>query len=155
MKKIITYLLFWLICLIIFYLVTLSTVMPQWYTAEILYFNCTYAGILGGILYCLMAIYLNRAVLDIWDDKWAVWYYLRPIMSGISGFISAIFLKAGLLVLAASKDPNSVTFGFTAVAFIAGYNVDNFLKRLESIAHSAWGISRSRIGSEDENVKDD
>ncbi|MBC8471486.1 MAG: hypothetical protein H8D56_18650 [Planctomycetes bacterium] len=148
MIKIITYL-----CLALFIMVFLSIShhlidMPSWYVENILLIKCTLVGIMGGILYCLRAVYLNKCVRKEWDKDWEVWYYLRPIASGISGFISYIFLKAGLLVLEADAKPDAIAFGYLAIAFIAGYNVDNFMKKLESIASSVWGIKKSRASDD-------
>jgi hypothetical protein len=51
-----------------------------------------------------------------------------------------------------SSSGEQAAFGYLAVAFIAGYNVDNFLKKIESIAKSSWGIGKSRISEiPDEN----
>ena len=144
-----------MIRVIIYLLVALSVVfslfaieqvmeMPSWYVASIIFVRCTLVGVVGGILYCLRAVYINKCVRKSWDKDWEVWYYLRPITSGISGLVSCIFLKAGLLVLEAAPKTEAISFGYLAVAFIAGYNVDNFLKKLESIASSAWGIGKSR-----------
>jgi formate hydrogenlyase subunit 3/multisubunit Na+/H+ antiporter MnhD subunit len=142
-KKIILYELFWLILIIVFYLINQINKFPQWYVANLQFINCALIGALGGIIYCLRGIYINKCVRKNWDDNWNLWYYLRPLTSLISGFISCIFLKAGLLTLDVSEKSGGIYFGYFAVAFIAGYNVDNFLKKLEAIAHSAWGIDKS------------
>ena len=147
MKKIVTYQLAFLISLAILSIAQDFGNLPSWYTDRLLFAQCTYIGGIGGTLYCLRAVYLNRSVLNQWDERWNVWYYLRPITSAISGIISCVFLKAGLLVLDASSGSGDTTYGFLALAFIAGYNVDNFLKRLEEIAKSAWGIAKSRADS--------
>ena len=144
MSKIITYLCFGIIITLFLSAMHHLFVMPAWYTANLLFFRCTLIGVIGGILYCLRAVYLNKCVHKQWDKGWEIWYYLRPITSGISGFASCIFLKAGLLVLEADAKPDAIAFGYLAIAFIAGYNVDNFMKKLESIASSVWGISKSR-----------
>ena len=80
-----------------------------------------------------------------------MWYYLRPITSAISGFVSFLFLKAGLLVLDTATKPEQISFGYLAIAFIAGYNVDNFMKKLEEVASSIWGIKKSRTAQDIEN----
>ena len=121
---------------------------PDWYLRKMLFVNCAYIGGMGGVLYCLRAIYLNKCVFQRWDETWFVWYYLRPIVSVISGLVSCIFLKAGLLVLDAKTEPSSIVYGYLAIAFIAGYNVDNFMKKIESIAHTVWGISKSRASEQ-------
>ena len=68
--------------------------------------------------------------------------------------MSYIFLKAGLLILDASTQQNSMIYGYWAIAFIAGYNVDNFMKKLEAMAESAWGINKSRASSSTINTKE-
>lgn len=123
--------------------------MPDWYTHSLLFIKCGAIGAIGGILYCLRAIYLNKSVRKSWSTEWYVWYYLRPLTSFLSGLISAVMLKAGLLLLEASSEPGSIPYGFLALAFIAGYNVDNFMKKIESLAHTAWGIEKSRASAPD------
>jgi len=147
MKKIITYELSWLGVLFFLFLGHNVVSLPEWYLNKLLFVKCAFVGGIGGALYCLRAVYLNRCVLKQWDDNWAVWYYLRPIVSLVTGLISCVFLRAGLLVLDASPGADSADYGYIALAFIAGYNVDNLLKRLESIAQSAWGVTPSRASS--------
>jgi len=60
-------------------------------------------------------------------------------------------LRAGLLVLDAKQNDNSNLLGFYALSFIAGLNVDNFVKKLEDIAQATWGIKKSRTGQNDED----
>lgn len=148
MKRIAAYL---ISVLILFsYLLIIHNIyeMPQWYINQLLFAKTSYIGGIGGVMYCLRAVYLNRCVFKRWEKEWEVWYYIRPITSTISGFISCIFLKAGLLVLEASNK-DSTSYGYLAVAFIAGYNVDNFMNKIESIAQSVWGISKSRASTEE------
>lgn len=125
--------------------------MPLWYLENINLFRTTYMGLLGGLLYCIRAVYLNKCVYNRWDKNWLIWYYLRPISSSISGLISFIFLKAGLLILSVPTNgtENSIqnSYGYLAIAFIAGYNVDNFLKKIEAVAESALGVNKSRTSS--------
>ncbi len=116
--------------------------MPEWYTAKSVAINSILIGLVGGILYCLRGIYKNRSVNKSWDENWHVWYYLRPFTSAISGFISYVMLNAGLLTLDAV--PGETEFGFYTFAFIAGYNVDKFLQKLEDVAKTIWGIDKSR-----------
>lgn len=123
--------------------------VPSWYINNLVLIQCGYFGSLGGILYCLRGVYLNKSVRKNWDKDWTVWYYLRPLTSLISGFISGILLKAGLLVLDASTQSEQTFFGFYAISFIAGYNVDNFLKKIESLAKTTWGIDPSNVSKKD------
>ena len=107
-------------------------------------FGSILIGGIGGIVYCLKAIYYESCVKDNWSNKWAIWYYIRPWNSLIMGGISWLFLKSGLLILeGSSKD--SAGYGFYALAFIAGLNVDKFLKKIEETAKTIWGIEKSNM----------
>ncbi|MEQ9892427.1 MULTISPECIES: hypothetical protein [Pectobacterium] len=109
----------------------------------------------GGCLYCFRAIYLNKCVRKQWDPDWHVWYFIRPITSTIAGAISYLFLKAGLLVLESSTHVGSSEMGFFALAFIAGFNVDKFVAKIEEVAKAVWGIDKTRSSNiNNENNKD-
>ncbi len=154
MRKIIFYLIGWLVVVVCSLFLHKLLEFPQWYLDNIIFVRCASFGLIGGFIYCLRGVYLNRCVKGNWDSKWETWYYLRPITSGISGFISLVFLKAGLLVLEADQSPEAISYGYLAIAFIAGYNVDNFMKKIESIAKTLWGINKSRASEEDANEVD-
>lgn len=111
--------------------------------------RCILIGGIGGVLYCIRGVYLNYSVRNQWDDKWRPWYYIRPVASLIMGGISYVFLKAGLILLDASAAEASSDFGFLAVSFIAGLNVDNFVKKIEDIAQSSFGIKKSKTSEEE------
>ena len=131
-----------------------QTQLPKFWepihTWELAWGSATMGG-LGGVSYCLRAIYINICAKKIWDTDWTWWYYLRPLTSPIAAFTAFIFLKAGLLMF---STPQSIEnqlenmWAFYAVSFIAGYNVDNFFKRLERLAESLLGLSSSNIGKE-------
>ena len=127
--------------------------VPGWANQYLLAIQCILVAAIGGALYCLRAVYVNRCVRKNWDPDWETWYYLRPLTSSISGFASYIFLKAGLLILDASQQVNSGDFGFLAVAFIAGLNVDKFTLKIEEIAKATFGIDQSRT-AKDSDRKD-
>jgi hypothetical protein len=146
MKRIIAYLILVMTGLGFIYLLPELFELPEWYLSKVLFVNSAIIGSLGGVLYCLRAVYLNKSVYKRWDKDWYVWYYLRPLSSLLSGFISSIFLKAGLLTLDAGE--GGASFGYLAIAFIAGYNVDNFLKKIEDVAKTVWGIDKSRVGND-------
>jgi hypothetical protein len=148
MKKIIGYLILWLLAGVFLMVWQHFVELPAWYIENLLWVQCTLIGLIGGLIYCLRAVYLNKCVRKSWDKEWEVWYYLRPITSTISGFVSFIFLKAGLLVLDAATLPEHISYGYLAIAFIAGYNVDNFMKKLEEVACTIWGIKQSRASQE-------
>lgn len=107
-------------------------------------FQCGIAGGTGGALYCLRGIYINVSVKDQWDEKWVLWYVARPVASVVMGVMAYVFIRAGLLILEATDKESATQFGYLAVAFLAGLNVDNFIKKFESVAESTFGIGRSR-----------
>ena len=107
-------------------------------------FNCCLIGGVGGILYSLRAVYLNFSWKNQWSKEWEIWYYLRPITSTISGGISFLIIKAGLLVLEANSNTDSSYFGIYVLAFVAGLNVDVFISKIEDLAKSTWNIDKSR-----------
>lgn len=153
LKKIIAYQVFILLVVIgVWAQLPLGNV-PGWANQYLLAIQCILIAAIGGALYCLRAVYVNRCVRKNWDPDWETWYYLRPLTSSISGFASYIFLKAGLLILDASQQVNSGDFGFLAVAFIAGLNVDKFTLKIEEIAKATFGIDQSRT-AKDSDRKD-
>lgn len=105
---------------------------------------CGAIAYVGGALYCFRAIYLNKCVYKSWDPDWHVWYFIRPITSTIAGAVSYLFLKAGLLVLESSSNAGASEIGFFALAFVAGFNVDKFVAKIEEVAKAVWGIEKSR-----------
>ncbi len=121
-----------------------ANLFPTWILEQDLLVQCVLMGGIGGTIYCLRGVYINACVHQRWDPAWQPWYYIRPLVSFITGGISWLFLKAGLLVLDAAQpaDPNNL--GFFALAFIAGYNVDKFMRKLEQISEATWGIEQSR-----------
>ena len=151
MIKVIAFLLVTLLVLVAFALAPFVLDIPESVKGFRLFYLCVVSGGFGGVLYCLRAIYLNVSVKGEWSKQWEVWYFLRPIVSLLSGGVSYIFLKAGLLILEAQEIDGSSNYGFLALAFIAGLNVDNFIKKIESIAESAWGIGKSRTSKETNN----
>ena len=124
--------------------------VPDWLNNYLLAIQCVLVAAVGGSLYCLRAIYINKCVRKNWDVEWETWYYLRPITSSISGFAAYIFLKAGLVVLEASQEADSGEYGFLALAFIAGLNVDKFVQKIEDVAKSTFGIEKSRASKDEE-----
>lgn len=105
---------------------------------------CTAAGGLGGTVYCLRALYLNFCLKRKWDERWVLWYMMRPMVSAAVGAVSWLFLVSGLLALGGEVDPQKGLYGYVAVAFLAGHNVDQFLRRIESIGKSALGVDPTR-----------
>ena len=109
--------------------------------------TCVLLGGFGGSIYCLRGVYLNACVKGIWTAQWEPWYYIRPAVSLVCGGISYLFLNASLIVLEAVSKPGNSEFGFMALAFIAGLNVDKFIGKIEEVGQASWGIEKSRVGS--------
>lgn len=125
--------------------------LPPWISlfvrADTQYY-CGICGGVGGVLYCLRGVYLNYCVNKSWDNSWLPWYFIRPIASIVTGTIAYYLLQAGLFVLEAKTDVTKphTHYGYYAFSFIAGYNVDQFLKKVEDVAKTTWGIDKSRTG---------
>jgi len=124
---------------------------PEWIKGFEPAINCIIVSALAGVLYCLRAIYVNYSAHKNWDSYWELWYYLRPVTSAISGLVAYIFLKASIIILEASPSEGSVNFGYLACAFIAGYNVDNFLRKIESLAKSTFGVEKTKTAKSNED----
>lgn len=122
--------------------------LPAWAAVLRIGLLCCLAGGVGGALYCIRAVYVNRSVHDRWSADWYCWYFLRPFASIVCGGASYLFLKAGLLVLDAGSKPGGSHIGYLAFAFIAGLNVDKFVSKIEDIAQTTWGIEKSRSRQE-------
>lgn len=121
--------------------------LPHAYEPLRVALTCCATACIGGCLYCVRAVYLNRCVRKNWDTDWHTWYFLRPVASFICGGASFLFLKAGLLVLESNTKDNASEIGFYALAFVAGLNVDKFVAKIEGVAHAVWGIEKSRSAS--------
>lgn len=149
MKKIIAYLGVIVAVDISLLAATKIGMMPGWWATLGLVGPCALTGGVGGAVYCLRGVYINACVKKAWDDEWQPWYYIRPVVSHISGGVSFLFLKAGLLLLESQSNTQTTNLGFLALAFIAGLNVDKFISKIEGIAQSAWGIEKSRASKEE------
>lgn len=105
-------------------------------------------GLIGGCIYCIRSLYLQYCVKKEWDNRWVIWHIIRPFVSMLCGAISLVFVKAGLLLFEASSAETQNHYGIYALAFIAGLNVDNFIKKIESIFKEIAGIQESRTSRE-------
>lgn len=143
MGYIVAYLMIILVGLSTLIISNIQGITPLWMQESGILSYCMLVGGVGGTIYCIRGVYVNKCVHKRWSSDWHIWYYLRPIMSLVMGGVSWLFLKAGLLVLDASQKSDNANFGFLALAFVAGYNVDNFLKKIEEIAEATWGITKS------------
>ena len=113
---------------------------------DLVWVDAALFGLLGCAVYCMRGLYLHYCVDKDWDDRWLVWHLIRPFVSSICGAVSLLFVKAGLLLLAANPTPGSLRFycGVYALAFIAGMNVDNFIRKAESVFEEIMGIRKTR-----------
>lgn len=102
-------------------------------------------GGLGGIVYCARSIYIQFAVKKQWDENFWVWYTIRPVVSLVIGAVSYLFIKAGLMIFSSSEQYQLNQYSIWALAFISGLNVDKFLKKLEAVGETVWGIAPSNM----------
>lgn len=130
----------------------LGRYVPDWVNDYRTAVFCGLIGGVGGIVYCLRAVYLNACVKRSWDAAWLPWYCVRPVVSLVCGFASYALLKAGLLVLDSAPKSDGSQYGFFVLAFIAGLNVDKFVSKIEDVAQTAWGIEKSRASAKDDDV---
>jgi hypothetical protein len=139
---------FYLLALLVFATYSIGSMaldwLPQPYAPLKVPLMCGAIAYVGGALYCFRSIYLNKCVYKRWDPDWQVWYFIRPLTSTIAGAVSYLFLKAGLLVLESSSNAGASEIGFFALAFIAGFNVDKFVAKIEEVAKAVWGIEKTR-----------
>lgn len=147
-KRLYRYLIFFLVVDFILGFLVLYRVIDFQFKMIELGFYCFLFGNVGGITHCLRAIYLHFALRNNWDDKWSIWYFLRPLVSGICGMISMIFIKAGLLVFNGEVEIGDRMAAYLAVAFLAGYNVKNFLSKIEDVSKAAMGIDKKDTSGE-------
>ncbi len=117
--------------------------------------NVIFCGLLGGCSYCLRALYIQYCVKKEWYPCWIVWHIIRPTVSCIMGAVSFLFIKAGLLLLSIPETDPTQNYGLYAIAFIAGMNVDNFIKRIEGIFKNVMQIEPTRMSNKpyDESIR--
>ncbi len=133
----------------------LRGLLPPWLTGQRHLLICAIIAGGAGNIYCLRSVYITLNVREVpWNNLWLPWYFIRPIVSPFCGVVAYFFLKAGLLILDASLNSDNQFFGFYAIAFIAGYNVDMFLVKIELLAEAAWGIALSPTARRDKKQRE-
>ncbi len=110
--------------------------------------KCALFGGFGGIIYLLRAVYLRCCVFNDWSSDWAPWYLIRPIASILCGYVSYLFISAGLIILESDSTADSADFGYYALAILAGLNVDRFINRIEEVGKAVFGIEKSRTSQQ-------
>jgi hypothetical protein len=119
---------------------------------KFLFFASILSGLSGGLVNCLRAVYLNACVRKNWDKHWHPWYIIRPILSAVMGAVAYIFIRAGLFIFGGQGELKSWSiYGYLAVCFIAGYNVQRFLDQLEAISEATFGIKKKSTPQESEH----
>ncbi|MGA1822369.1 MAG: hypothetical protein ACMUIG_07570 [Thermoplasmatota archaeon] len=102
----------------------------------LVYVSCM--GGLGGTLYALRGYAMHMHQMDF-NFKWESWYYIRPFLGFIMGFVSYLIIAGGLMVLEnSSMTDGNVVFFYMAVAFLAGFSVKQFIDKLHDIAKSIF-----------------
>ena len=127
---IIAYLITLLITPIAYFVLFSLGCFPAWLVGINLAIQCALFGLVGGCTYCLRAVYYNKCVTNTWDNKWVVWYFLRPIVSTVIGVITFFLLATGLIAIGGNGVAHS-KYLFYIMAFFAGLKVDFFLKKVE------------------------
>ena len=62
-----------------------------------------------------------------------------------------LFLKAGLLLLDTdSEQADFDRYVYYVLAFMSGYNVDNFTRKLEEVSKAVMGVKESRASKDSE-----
>ena len=154
----IIYIIVYLGCLlaviILIYFLMIMGKAPKLFIHNKLLTMCVLTGITGGLLYAFRAIYTHRCKDNDWNNRYVIWYYLRPLISSITGGISWLLLKAGIVLLSASPTDSSAIYGYLAFALIAGYNVEHFLEKFEDIMQAVWGINKSDQGSDNSSSEE-
>lgn len=112
--------------------------------------GCLLAGLTGGVVYCMRGIYINFCVRKKWDSDWIIWHVIRPFVSAICGVVCYFFLQAGLLLLKGAESADFSPYVYYVLAFLAGLNVDKFIKKLEEISKAVIGVEKSKVGEDGE-----
>lgn len=105
-------------------------------------------GLLGCACYCTKSLYFQFCVRKEWDDRWVVWHIIRPFVGTALGAASYLFVQSGLLLIEAEGKESGEFYGIYAIAFIAGFNVDNFLKKIEETSFTLWKIKKTRMSQQ-------
>ena len=151
-------LLFWHLCIL-----SASAAVLEFGIARVICGNpgelfprCLMAGVTGGALYCIRGIYVYFSARQNWGNQWIVWHLGRPPASMICGGVCYLFLKSGLLLLSGENTETDFSpYIYYVLAFMAGYNVDNFTRKLEEISKAIMGVVESRASKDSEKEQRD
>ncbi|WP_051252964.1 hypothetical protein [Ferrimonas kyonanensis] len=97
-------------------------------------------GALGGMLYCLRAIYHQWCVVSSWSNRWLVWHALRPICSALMGGVAFLMIKSGMQLFNFEQTGEQVQWANLLLALVAGYNVSQMQKWMEGQFRKSVGV---------------
>ncbi|MGC3971058.1 MAG: hypothetical protein QM775_28090 [Pirellulales bacterium] len=78
--------------------------------------------------------------LDI--DRWWPWYVLRPALGFLLGFFIVVLIKTDLLAAAEAKT-ESGSLWWVGLAAIAGFGVDDVIRRLRLLSKTLFGTEKT------------
>lgn len=120
----------------------------MWFPIQQLPLQSMLVGAVGGVSYCMRAVYINRCVKNEWNARWWPWYVVRPLLGSIVGVVAFLLISAGLFVFGGVHESSTRSYGILILSWVAGYNVDGFLSRIEKMAQFSWRISPSRLAKD-------
>jgi hypothetical protein len=106
-------------------------------------------GALGGVLISLAAVG-ERSSNGSWDDRWALWRLLRPLVGVAVGVIAVLIVQGGILAIGSDPTPgksglwgpNFVTYYL--VAFLVAYRESTFRELIKRLADTVLSTSTGR-----------
>lgn len=107
------------------------------------YFPFLWAGAFGGTTIVYWGIVKHTIQLDF-DDQYVIWYYFKPLLGAIFGFISVLIVKAGFISMQGQAIvTNQLPLYF--IAFIAGFSERFFMQLIDRVTTALFGGSASTV----------
>ena len=108
-----------------------------------------FSGALGGSLYNFRGLTKHLKNQDF-KKRYITTYHIRPISAGICGILVFIFLLGGVMTLTLGTDTtnwseNSSILPFVAIAILAGFGSNEFLKKVKDIIATMFALSKEAI----------
>ena len=108
----------------------------------VIYTSC--AGGLGGTIFCMRGCAKHIIEADF-KVKYTVWYIFRPFISTVMGVFAFLLIYGGLISFAGGVSPDvlkgipiNVKAFYCAVAFLAGFSVDEFSTKLGDLCKTLF-----------------
>lgn len=95
-------------------------------------------GMSGGLAYGILSLYRHWAERKNWDNRWATWYAMYPILGGLMGIISFSSISY-LLTIPSPSSPSNMLFP-ALTSFLAGFKSKDFLSLLLNKHYSKTSI---------------